>query len=490
MPAVGLSFVLTGCTVGPDYQRPEVTLPDSFSETDGQSDGPRAAAPSVAADTEWWQRFDDPVLTELVQRAIADNFELDAAAARVRQARSLRQVASSGFLPEVNASADYRRLRASENGPVDLGTLSDAGLADTETNFYQVGFDASWEIDVFGGVRRRQEAAEAGVGAAAEVYRGVALTVIAEVVRNYVELRGAQLRGRLAEQNAAIQRRTLKLVSDRARAGLTPELDVVRARTQLRETEARVPLFHAQSRAAMHRLSVLVGAVPGGLVERLSTGAPVPVDGAPLPAGLPGELLLRRPDVRAAERQLHASTAAVGAATAELYPKFFISGAAGFESVSFSTLWNGSSGAGSVGPSIRWPIFRGGALRAQIAGAEAVVEEDYARFRQQVLVAVEEVERALGSHRQRQLEQAQLVEAVASARRAVELAQVLYERGLDDFLVVLDVERTLRAVEDRLATSEIAVSLQVVAIYKALGGGWQVADGGLASAVSADRSGN
>ncbi len=477
-----LSFILgslwlTGCAaVGPNYEAPDVLLPERFIGAAAQPPESDSATPTPIENLAWWAALGDPLLTKYVNHAVRQNLDLQVAAARVREARALRGVAASKFYPDVTVGGAFRELQASENGQVNLGRLNDLGFADVETSLYQVGFDAQWEIDIFGGTRRSVESADARLDATAELQHDTLLTVVAEVARNYTELRGAQRRLEIAEKNIQIQSDTLQLVSNKNRVGIVPELDVQQARTQLKMTESRVPGLRASIQSAAFRLAVLTGRQPAALLDELLVSRPIPAATDMVPLGLPSELLRRRPDVRLAERQLHAATADIGVATADLYPRFFLTGAAGFESVSFAELFDARSSTFSIGPSIRWPILQGGRIRSNIHAAEARRDASYAQFQQAVLIAVEDVERALIRYAEEQLEQRKLAQAVTAGQRTVELASVLYDKGLVDFLTVLDAERTLRDVEDQLILSETAVTINVIALYKALGGGWSAHD--------------
>lgn len=473
-----LSFILgslwlTGCAaVGPNYETPEPLLPEQFIGATTNPPESEASTPTPIENVAWWEALGDPILTKYVNHAVRQNLDLQVAAARVREARALRGVAASKFYPDVTVGGDIREIRSSENGQVNLGKLNDLGFADVETSLYQVGFDAQWEIDIFGGTRRSVESADAQLGATAEVQHDILLTVVAEVARNYTELRGAQRRLEIAEKNIRIQSDTLLLVSNKNRVGIVPELDVQQARTQLKTSESRVPGLRASIQSAAFRLAVLTGRQPSALLDELLVSRPIPAPPDMVPVGLPSELLRRRPDIRQAERKLHAATADIGVVTADLYPRFFLTGAAGFESVSFSDLFDAKSGVFSIGPSIRWPLFQGGRIRSNIHASEARRDASYAQFQHTVLIAVEDVERSLIRYAEEQLEQKSLSQAVTAGQRTVELASVLYDKGLVDFLTVLDAERTLRDVEDQLVLSETAVTLNVIALYKALGGGW------------------
>lgn len=474
MPALlSLTIFLTGCAVGPNDWAPEIKTTHRFESTQAPSVEQISGEIGPAPDTAWWQALGDNLLVELIDAAVNHNDDLKIAQAGVREARALRRLSASGFYPGLDFRSAYQRRRPSENGQVDLKTLSDSGLAKLETHFFEAGFDAAWEIDVFGGIRRSVQAAEARIEATIELRRDVLLSVIAEVARNYTELRGAQRRLAVAQRNIRIQSETRTLVRNKFKTGLAPEIDVTRAKAQLETTRARVPPLRAEIRGAAHRLAVLTGRQPHALLETLLATKPIPNPPDLVPVGLPSELLRRRPDVRFAERQLAAATAEIGVATANLYPRFFLTGAAGLESISFADLFSASSRAWSLGPTIRWPVFQGGRIRAGIEAAKAQRERAYARFQQAVLIALEDVETSLIDYAEEQLQRQELAAATKASSRSVELAKILYDKGLDDFLTVLDAERTLTELEDRLVQSETGAVVRLIALYKALGGGWQ-----------------
>lgn len=463
--AAALLLGPAACAVGPDYEPPRPELPESWGARDEAPEGAAGRARAQAADlAEWWTAFGDPALASLARRALEGSLDLRESAARVREARALRGVAQGGLLPEVSGRAGYERLRWSERGlfPTD----------GEDFDFYQTGFDASWEIDVFGGRRREREAADADLGAALEALRDVRVSLVAEVARNYVELRALQARLEVARRTLEAQRRTAELVRARVEAGRAAELDGVRARGQAEATEAILPELEAAARRAIHRLGVLLGREPGALVAELSAPAPVPAPPPEIPIGLPADLLRRRPDIRRAERELAAATARVGVATADLYPRFFLAGSFGVESLESSDLLTAAARAWSFGPSIRWPLFQGGRIRANVEAHDARREQAEIRFERAVLGALRDVEDALVTLGREQARRAALARAADSRRRAVELAGRQYAEGLADFLSVLDAERALYETEDLLVRSQEAAAAAAIALYKAVGGGW------------------
>jgi multidrug efflux system outer membrane protein len=469
---------LSGCMVGPNYRAPQVPVPAAWSEAQ-----PGKAEASAAAVSQWWTTFKDPVLESLIARAVQSNWDLRTATGRVREARAQRGVAGADLWPTINLSGSYTRQRASENA---IPFSSGAGSSSTsggpspflqglklDQDLFQTGFDASWEIDLFGGVRRSIEAADADLASSQESLRDTLVSLLAEVARNYVEVSGFQRRLAIARENLQAQRDTLELTRARFNAGLTSELDVEQAASQLATTRSQIPPLETSLKQGVHRLGVLIGQAPGALLEELSTAAPIPTAPPEVPVGLPAELLRRRPDIRRAERQLAAATARIGVAEADLYPKLSLTGSLGLESLQLTDLPKGASRFWAVGPTVSWPIFDAGRIRANIAAQDARTDQQFSTYQQTVMTALEEVENALVAYSREQARRTQLMEAAEANRRAVALATDLYRNGLGTFLNVLDSERVLFASQSDLAQSQATVSTDVVALYKALGGGWE-----------------
>ncbi len=459
--------ICTGCTVGPDFEVPS-TPPADWAGSD------RSVSSAAEYDLEWWQKFGDPTLDRLVAEAAGSNLELAAAEARLAQARAQRKAARSTFFPSIGGEASYTRYQLSKNAPGITGEAVDQGLTRRDDSFFTAGFDAAYEIDLFGGNRRRRESAAALEAFAEEQRRAVMLTVIAEVAREYLELRGAQKRLAITEKNASLQRDLTELVERKYRAGLSRELDVVRARSQSRVVEALVPALRAQIRGSAYRLGVLTGQPPEALLGELLAAGPLPESPEVVPVGLRSELLRRRPDVRAAERALAKASADVGVATAEMFPKFVLAGDFAWESVSRGDWFDEDSQRWTLVPFVDWRIFEGGRLRAGIEFAEAVSEEQAATYRQAVLAALADAETALISYGEERRTRQSLTEASEASERAAELARRLYDIGLSDFIDVLDAERRLVEVQDQQVQSETRVAVRLVGLYKALGGGWQI----------------
>ncbi len=456
-----LAVLLGGCTVGPDYAAPELNMPNSFVQSE-------QAEPQVPPELiEWWTVFNDPVLNDLMKQAGSGNLDLRIAEARVREARAFRGVVAADDQPQVNTFGNANRSRTSENVNGGPG----GGPGET-TNLFEVGFDANWEIDLFGRVRRGVEAANADIQASEADRAAVMVTVFAETARAYIELRQFQRRLEIAQENIGTQAETRDLSRALFEAGLRSEFDVARSEAQLALTQAVLPVFQVGMQQAIHRLSVLVGRPPAALREQLLTAAPIPEGPVQVPVGLPADLLRRRPDLLAAERALAAATARIGVATADLYPRVTILGSLGLSADDISNVFEWGSRNWSLGPQIVWPLFEGGRIRANIGVQDARTEQMLHQYEQAVLVSLREVEDALVAHAQEQIRYRTLLSAVDADRRAVDLSTELYKGGLGDFLNVLDSERSLFASEDEMIVSQGQVALNLIAVYKAIGGGW------------------
>jgi multidrug efflux system outer membrane protein len=460
---VCMGLLLSGCVVGPDYRQPELPSNEGWSEAADESGRISSERAELAR---WWTAFGDPTLDSLVERAMDANLDLQAAAARVREARALAGQTRADLLPQIDSSGSATRNRFSENGVLPVP-------GDPETDTYTAGFDAAWELDLFGGTRRSLEAAEADIDASLEDQRAVLVSLLGEVARAYVDLRGSQRRSAVVRSNIAAAQSTLDLTNARLRAGLATELDVARAAALLAGAEAPLALSEAAARVEVHRLGVLLGVQPGDLAAELETEAPIPAPPERILVGLPSELLERRPDVRRAERQLAAATARIGAAVADRYPRFSLTGAFGLQSASSADFADAASRAWSLGPSVRWPVFSGGRITANIEVQDARAEQALVAYRQSFLTALEDVENALVNYLREWDHRRSLEAAAAAGRKSVALADDLYRKGLTDFLDVLDAERALYDAELDLAESEAASSLNMVALYKALDGGWE-----------------
>jgi len=422
-------------------------------------------------DAAWWKALQDPLLDGLIASASAGNLDLRQAQARLREARAQRTIIAGRDGPELSADASYQRTRFSQNA-APYNALDVPGFP-WESNTYQAGFDARWEIDLFGGTRRAVEAATDTLQAAREARHAVLVSMQGEVARNYAALRGYQRQRILAQHNLELQTQTLALTRDRLKNGVGSDLDVARAAALVAATAAEIPLYDRGEWQALHRLAVLTHQ-PLDALSGLRQSAPIPVAPAAVLVGVPADLLRRRPDIRRAERQLAAATAQVGVAEAELYPKLSLTGFFNLQSASVDDMFKWPSRTFSVGPTVSWPIFEAGRLRAAVAVRSAQQEQALLGYEQTVQGAIQEVRDqmvALSTERQRR---AALTEAVAADRDAADLAGKLYAQGFTDFLTVLDAQRQLNAAENALARSETQLDEALIGLYKALGGGWQV----------------
>ncbi|HEV2676038.1 MAG TPA: efflux transporter outer membrane subunit [Aliidongia sp.] len=452
-----VSLLAAACAVGPDYKAPEPAPvvvqhadPVSFIQSD--------------ADADWWHAFEDAELDGLVKRALAGNLDLRASVDRVRQARALFDDRRLDQFPRVTSSGGYNRSYEQVPG---------FGTKRANVQSADLGFDAGWEIDLFGHVQRSVEAADADAGTTEAEARDAQVTVAAEVARNYFELRGAQNRRVVAEHNAQTQRETLKLTQTRVEVGRGDPTDIESAKARLAGIEATIPAFTADETRATQRLAVLVGERPGTLDAEL---APLATPAKPLVKALPigdaSGFLRRRPDVQAAERRLAAETARVGVATADLFPRVTVTGFIGLLSGDVSQLFTHGAGAYSVAPAVTWPALDLGGAHARLRAQEAKSDESLANYDQTVLRAIEDLETALDSYHQQQAQIGKLSDQVAASRRAAELARIRYQEGTTDFLVLLDAQRTQLQAEDALTAAETSANTDIVAIYKALGGSW------------------
>jgi multidrug efflux system outer membrane protein len=464
-----LASLVSACTVGPKYVASPPAVPAAWTEAPSAGEALRPASLE-----RWWTEFHDPELDDLVTRAVAGNLDLKIAAARVREARAARGIAESAALPQVGVNASGARVERSDAVPPFRSVVSGPSpFGDRTQNLFEAGFDAGWELDVFGGVRRDVEAAVAQLQAAEESRRDVLVTLIADVARNYAELRGAQRQIEILDDTIRSQQDTLDLVRARFDAGLGTALDVERADGLLETTRSRRPEFERLVRRAVYRIDVLIGATPGARSPALIRSAGIPASPQTLPDLLPSELLSRRPDLRRAEREVAAATALVGVARAELFPRFSIGGNFGRRSEDASDLSSSGSQFWFLVGGVRLPILSGGRIRANIRLQNARQEEAAQQYERAVLTAVEEVENALSwqTRERRRLEI--LRSSVAANRRARDLATDRYTGGLESFLSVLDAERAVYAAEDGEAQSQMNTMVSLIAVYKALGGGWE-----------------
>ena len=463
-----LSLALAGCAVGPKYTPVKPEAPKKWHTK--LQEGLTARRPDPQTLAHWWTTLNDPVLSSLEARAVKGNLDLKKALARIREARALRGIEKARLFPWLDASGSAQEIRTSAYSTEETMGKKRRG---EESKLYKVGFDSSWELDIFGGTKRSIQAAQAELEATREGLHDVLVSLLAEVALNYVEVRTYQERLRAARTNLKAQQHIYELNLSRYRAGLIDELAVQQSRYVLENTRAQIPTLETGLERAENRLAVLLGEKPGALHRELAPNRTIPVPPVKVAVGIPADTLRHRPDVRRAERELAAATARIGVAKSELYPKFNLSGTIGLESVSTGHLWEWVSRTSGFGLNVLWKIFHAGALRQNIKVQTARQKQAFLQYKSTILKALEEVENALVSYAKEQQRLASLRSAVKAARLAYEIAWDRYKAGLVDFTDVLDAERSLQSYQDKLAQSEGAVTSNLVRLYKALGGGWK-----------------
>ncbi len=454
---LALAFLFSGCAmVGPNYHPVTAHAPAAWHSklTGGLQPGP--ANPQALA--HWWTVFHDPLLVKLENKALRGSLDLKTARSRVREARALMGISRAGLFPQVNSSASAIKSRTGRGGG--------------ESNLYNAGFDAGWELDIFGGRRRAVQAAAADLKARRDAMRDVMVSLTAEVGINYVDLRTCQARLKAAKANLATQRESYQLNQSRYQAGLIDELVLEQSRSNMELTRSQIPQLETGIIKAMNRLAVLTGQRPGSLEGKLAAPAPVPSAPAAITVGVPAETLRRRPDIRQAEQELAAQTARIGVAKAALYPKFQLAGSIGLESLRLENLPEWASRTFQLGPSLSWNIFDAGAIRRQIEAENARRQQALIHYQATVLSAVEEVENTLTAYVKEETRNQALAQAAKAAAKVEQATRDRYQAGLIDFSKVLDAQRSLLYLDDEQAQSTGAVTSNLIRLYKALGGGW------------------
>jgi outer membrane protein, multidrug efflux system len=460
----GAFLLLCSCaSVGPDYRKPDLAVQTQWSES---KQAPQVPAQAFAQSA-WWKNLSDPILDDLITEAVNANLDLKQARSRIYAARSQVKIAGAPALPQIGVSGSFNRSQSSL-------TTADPPRGDGLATLFSAGFDVSWEIDIFGGTRRSVEATKADLEAGIEDENTVLLTLLGDVARNYVELRSYQQQIAITRHNADAQHSTVELTRTRYEAGLAPYLDVAEAQALMATTESNIPSVETAAKQSIHRLGILLGKGPNALKELLAEPKPIP--GAPPvgPAGIPSELLTRRPDIRRAERQLAAASARIGVATAELFPKFNITAALGLASATTGTLSENASRQWSFLPGLTVPLFSGGKISAGIEAKKALFDETLYRYQDTVNKALEEVENVLAALYAEKRRYEALLTAQESVTLAIELAETRYKGGLTAFLDVLTAQRSLYVTQVSLTQSRSTLTTNYIALYKALGGGWQV----------------
>jgi NodT family efflux transporter outer membrane factor (OMF) lipoprotein len=485
-------LAMSGCTLGPNFERPQTTTPDVFNRTQ------TAQASSKAVESEftqeWWTLFNDPMLNSLEQQLSDTNLDVAAASARLRQSRAEQRIAGAEEYPTLDGATSYNRERASPNGILGLLGVSPTGTplqsasgsnplgaaalppppsGSPAYNLYQYGFDASWEIDIWGRARRGVEAATALSDASYEDRNAVLLSARAELARDYVQLRDTQILLQIARQNLKIARDTTKLTETRVREGVVTDLDVDNASAQAESIESLIPTLESRSETTINAIGLLLAKEPGELQQMLAEPRNVPALPEQVPIGLPSELVERRPDIRKAEAQLHAATASIGMAKADFYPRISLNGSAGFQSLQLSNLSTWASGQYVVGPSITLPIFEGGRLKGTLHLREAQQQEAAIIYKRTVLDAWREVDDALVVYDAEQRRRDRLKKVVTLNQGALSIAEKRYKAGAIDFLDVLNVQRQLLDAQSQLEQSQAEAAANLITLCKVLGGGWE-----------------
>jgi outer membrane protein, multidrug efflux system len=483
------ALLLASCTVGPNYELPKVDVPAAFANAEMGAAGQNASEADLA---EWWRQFDDPILDRLITDALAANLDIMTAASRIQQAREQEIIQGAAGLPSVSATGAAVRLHSNSNPFAQLfggagaspgansgsgsasgsGGAAPSGGSSTNLNLYSIGFDATWEIDFFGGVTRSVQAATAKEDAAIWALRDAEVTLTAEIARDYFAVREAQ--ARIAIVNAELERQsnTLAVINAKALAGFVTYLDVNQQTAQAAETAAQVPQLEAEMHANITAIGVLLGRTPEAVAAEFPGSNTLPQAPAALPIGLPSDLLRRRPDIREAERNLAAATAQVGVAVAQLYPKFDLLGLAAFAGTSLNSLLSTKNFSDAAVAYISWPIFTAGRLQANVRMNEAEENQAYFAYKASVLKALQDAEDALGRYDADQQRLVFLWQEIAAATSSVTIAQQQYTAGLTDYLNVLTTQSSLLKAQDEAAQTQAALVTDLASLYKALGGGW------------------
>ncbi|GLV27718.1 RND transporter [Sphingobium sp. TomTYG75] len=468
----GTALTLSACAAGPDYRAPQ---PAALGVPGSYYTDPVSGALSEADLASWWTRLNDPVLTGLINQAVASNLDIVQAQARLRQARESLAQARAAFLPQVNASGSGGRNYSNRSGSTRVidGNVVSTG-SDKWSSSYSLGANASWQIDLFGELARSAEAARADLAASGYDLANVRLTIIAELVTNYIQARQAQEQLRIARETQAIQQDNYNIANWRLQAGLVSSLDEQQARAQLAQTNTAIPQLEASLRGSLNRIAVLTGQAPGEATRVLEAPAPIPVASTMIATGIPADTLRQRPDVRAAERNLAAATARIGVAQAQLYPSLGISGNIGTNATSIKSLFDIITGG--VFANVAQVIFDGGRLASQVRSQKAATDAAFATYKKSVLTALEDVENAMASLNSARQRKAEFATAFDASNNAALLARSQYQSGLIDFQTLSNTETTLLNARNSLAAAQADEVLAIAQLYNALGGGWQNMD--------------
>lgn len=467
MKSIGLTLsilLLSGCTVGPDFKAPVVKSPGAWPQGKAES-----RIVEKGLQPQWWGIFHDDTLTALIEQSAQVNLDLQAAGARLLQAQAERSVVTGESWPSVTGSASYQRARNSQTGLQDISGLE----GKKAYSVWQPGIGLSWEFDMWGQLKREKESSSARVEVSENLRRAVLLSIQTETASDYLQLRSVQLQRETTLQNLAVANHSLKLISIRMSDGVATQLEVAQAQAQVASVGSRLPILEQQQAHLVNALSYLLAEQPGALTQRLAGVKPLPLTPPEVPVGLPSELVQRRPDIRSAEAQLHAATADIGVATADFYPHITLTGNVGLQAMQFNQLGSWGSHLYSFGPGLTLPIFEGGRLRGQLALKKAQQQEASIHFQSTVLKAWHEVDDAMVDYDTYQRQRRQLQTVVENERSALAAASKQYVAGATDFLNVLTTQKDLLAAQQDWVMSDANVSLALVHLYKALGGGWE-----------------
>jgi NodT family efflux transporter outer membrane factor (OMF) lipoprotein len=457
----GALIIISGCMAGPDYHPPKTQTPPAWS---GLSNVTAAAATRLTTNavdmTQWWTRFQDPKLTQLVQSALATNLDVQLAGALLREARAVRGKDAGGLWPSATVSGAITRS----------GTVNGVGSGEAINS---LGAGALWNLDLFGVTRRQVESDDAGIQAARDNLYGAQVTLVSEVALDYIQVRSAQEQIAIAQTNLQSEVHTAEVTREKGAAGFVSGLDEANADAEVATTAATIPPLETSIQQNIFALSILLNRPPADLLEDLSKPGAIPLAPPEVPVGLPSDLLRRRPDIRAAEASLHEAAALIGVAVADFYPQFSLTGTLTYQSTSTRDMFAGPNGIWSAGPQVSWPIFSGGSMISNVRLQKASTDAAYITYQKTVLAALSDVESYLVAFTKEWDHRKALSDAVVFNRRALKLSQQLYQAGTAEFLTVLDAERSLLASETALAQSRQAISSDLVNVYRALGGGWE-----------------
>jgi NodT family efflux transporter outer membrane factor (OMF) lipoprotein len=490
-------ILLAGCTVGPNFTKPDAKLPATWCASTCQSTTNVPSRPTAAPiNATWWTSFNDPELVALENRVANSNLDLKVASLRLAESRAQRTITAADLYPTVNGNASVTRERASSNGVLGLaGSIDPAANQGTSANglgsgvtpisakgkgsgiapfnLFQAGFDASWELDMWGRVHREVEAADASVSAQEDARRDLLMSTMAEVARDYIQLRGIQADRAITVDNLNAAKDIERVTRERQANGEATELDVAQAASQVTAENASLPQFDEEEDESINRLSFLLGEAPGALRNELATSKAIPPVPPTVPTGIPSDLARRRPDIREAEANLHQATAEVGVAKADFYPSITLSGSGSLQSLQLSQLGSWGSRQFAFGPSISLPIFEGGRLKATLNLRKEQQQEAAISYQRTVLSAWHEIDNALTAYSSQQLRHDDLQATVQDDQKALRLAQAQYTAGTGSFLQVLDAQRSLLSAQQNLTDNTTQISTNLVSLYKALGGGWE-----------------